>query len=691
MDLNRRTAQGRLSELLGEASLPADRFFRRLGLSDVAARAAAGLDRRSTEIFGWYREGIVAGAETLIRPFEHDVLGVDPELPADASEAARDAVSISLLWSFRLTGGWLLRLVRDVVHDRNGESATSAGAVPGGVAAQVLDALQARLAQVATLGVGSGSNAWVVPAERAVDGKPLLAADPHLETAVPGVWMAVHVSGPGMNVIGASVAGVPHVLLGHNGRVGWVLTNAPLDVAELCLEELSPDGTAARRDGAWEPVRTVSESIAVRGRAPEILERRRTVNGPLLDLGIDGEPRLDVSFRWVLDGLVPDLAAHEDLLRADGVDQARQALRRWPFAPQRALVADTAGAIGETLAGFVPCFEQGGERPGLVPGWDRRWAPTGVVPADDLGLPPRDRGAVIVAANQDPTGGGHLSGRSGAWDAGHRARRLQELLAPPRPLTTGDCVRAQLDTFSPVAREVLPLLLEAAGDAGDGSTAAAVAVLRRWDLRMNKNSAGAVVFARWLGRLLASGDPSISPSATSPVRHGWLSEWGYRWFRTGLAGARHGCGRRLLADALAHVAAELEAQQGPSPQRWEWGRCHRAHYRHPLASSSDLRRLLDAGPYPVSGADDTVWRGDAEGGAAGTIFRLIVDFADFERSVWSFPLGNSGNPGSRHYRDQAEFWVSGRYHPMWYRSVERVARDVLTLIPGRPAEDGTDS
>jgi penicillin amidase len=259
-----------------------------------------------------------------------------------------------------------------------------------------------------------------------------------------------------------------------------------------------------------------------------------------------------------------------------------------------------------------------------------------------------------------------------------------------------------MDTFSGIAADLVPLFLQAE-IAGERETEA-IKHVETWDLRLDPDAIGGSIFNAWFARVAESlFAERLGPQLFEEYypRKAWTTNHAYdatreilvnpQAFWVGGDGTDNGGQRdRLLGEALTKALDDLEARLGADMNDWRWGRLHQVHFRHILANAiPPLNELFSAGPFEVGGGDDTVNRGvlhPSEGFADGAIasYRQIIDLADFDRSLSIITTGNSGNPASPHFADQAPMWATGEYHPMPFTrdAVEAASEGKLVLAPG---------
>jgi len=262
MDFLRRKAAGRLAEILGKTALKSDRQAQTLGMEEIAAMHARELDPAARRAFAAYARGVNFFLESRRGrlPVEFTLLRYDPRPWRIA-----DSLLVALEMFRTLSSTWRADLAR--------YSLLQSG-----------DADRVRRLYPVWSGIEPlpGSNAWAVAAERTATGKPLLAGDPHLEFSVPPVWYQVHLRSPGYHVAGMSLPGLPGVIIGHNDRIAWSVTNLQFDVQDLYLEQIDPaTGQYLYRGSVYRAGRRVSR-LRVRGARPVVVETWVTRHGPIV-------------------------------------------------------------------------------------------------------------------------------------------------------------------------------------------------------------------------------------------------------------------------------------------------------------------------------------------------------------------------------------------------------------------------
>ncbi|MGF1610442.1 MAG: penicillin acylase family protein [Kiloniellales bacterium] len=687
MDFTRRIGAGRLSEVVGEATIRTDQLMRTLGLYRVAEANLEHLTPQTRAALDAYAAGVNAFIEGHEGPWppEFYLLRYRPEpwRPADSLVWGR-------LMALQLSGNWSdevrrLRLAGRLTPE---QIAFLWPSYPGD-APVAIAGLAARYDGPAPLRLGEllpwdwapkdASNAWVLAGSKTASGKPILANDPHLGLTAPGLWYLVRIETPELTLAGASAPGVPFVLVGHNGDVAWGQTTTHGDTQDLFIEQIAPD-TADSYVTPEGPRRftTRRETILVRGEEPVELTVRETHHGPVIsDVYAGAEALVDghhvLALAWPAlrpDDRTGDALFH--LVRARDWSEFEAALETWHSPLSTMVFADRAGTIALIAAGRVPLRKSGDGR-APVPGWTSQHDWEGFVPYAGLPRlvdPPLGR---IVTANNRLVPDDYPYLISADWSYPQRARRIEELLdAGPRPAVE-DHMAMQQDILSNGARRLLPIMLRVLPDSE--ATQEARALLEAWDFRMDRTRPEPLLFAAWVyeaKRLLIGdelGDSFADFQRYDPVLLERVLSDGQAWCDDVTTPTPEDCPTQIGA-ALESALAQLKGTFGSSMADWRWGEAHRARFPHQLLSRVPLLGALFDFGVQADGGSDTVNRGGMRFAGApderfedvhGPGFRAVFDLADLDNSRFMVATGQSGNPLSPLYGNLAEAWRDGRY------------------------------
>lgn len=706
MEIGRRLGQGRMSELLGAATLPMDRFMRALGLYRLAQTSYDGLAAETRAAIDAYTGGVNAFLATRrgALPPEFVFLGLTPEpwRPADSLVWGRlMALQLSDNWREELLRARLAtRIAPERVAELFPDAETDGPATLADLAPLygrlALDRLAASWPE--ELMPLDASNAWAVAGSRTASGAPLLANDPHLGLGAPGVWYLVRIDTPTLRIAGVTAPGVPFHLLGHNGRIAWGFTTTHSDTQDFFIERVDPDDPDRylTPDGA-RPFDRRTETIEVRGGDEATLTVRATRHGPVLsDLHAETAAAAPPGHVLALatPALDPDDRTAEALYRLNRAgDWAGfvAALRLFHSPQQNILYADRTGEIGFYAPGRVP-VRKAGDGLAPVPGWTGTHDWTGYIPFDELPHARNPASGQLVNANNRVTNGAAGARLAAVWPAPYRARRIEARLDGRTDLRAEDMTDIQGDAVSLAARDLLPLLL--AAPATDPRAAEARALLAAWDGRMDRDRPEPLIYSAWtreLERLLFADELGDAFAAYRQVRPRVLVAALTRhrgWCDDMATTPVEDCAMRI-ADALSAALDAVAARHGDDFEAWRWGDDHAAAFRHRALARLPVIGTLFGARLATDGDESTVSRGTSLlydphrpfAHVMGPTLRAVYDLADPDRSRFMIAPGQSANPLSPHFADLVRPWRDLRAVTLPETPAPGRIVDTLTLTP----------
>ena len=727
LETHRRIGAGRMAEIFGEPALEADRFLRALGVRRAAAAQWAQLPAASRAAVQAYTDGInaVIGSVLRARPPEFVLLGVTPE-PWDPV----DSLAWSIMMAWDLGGNWsteLLRLrlalqmpvarINALLPPYPGEAMPATADYAALFRSLKLDAgnravAWQRLPDIAPAsGVeGVGSNNWVVAGSRTVTATPLLANDPHLKLSTPALWYFARLQAPGLKVAGATMPGLPLVVLGQNEHIAWGFTNTGPDVQDLYIEQIDPgDPTQVRTPAGWARLEATRETIKVKGRPDVQMTLRRTRHGPVVSdagtmpdvLGPRDQPAYVLALRWTaLDADSDVIGTSLAMQSATSVDSFIQAASSLVAPMQNMVVADRAGHIGVVSPGRVPIRKPEHDLKGLVPapGWDARYDWAGWIPAEQTPREVDPARGYIATANQRITPAGYPHYITSDWALPYRQQRIEQLLKVRSRHSLQDLRAMQADVKSLAVPALLPWLLRA--ESAHPLAAAAQAQLVGFDGTMAAERAAPLIYWAWQ-RELARGifmddtgtelwERSLATRSFQDALEGVLASNDSAWCDDRHTPEAETCATQAGA-ALGRALTALASLYGADVNRWQWGQAHQARSEHrPFSRVKALARWFELRA-PVGGDTHTVnvsrvgLRNDATTGELflnehAASLRALYDVADPSQSRVMHSTGQSGIVFSPHYRSFVEPWRAVQYVPLWPNS-EPAA--VLLIQPGQ--------
>ncbi|KPA90315.1 penicilin amidase [Pseudomonas asplenii] len=712
MEVQRRIAQGRLSEILGRGSVKQDAWFKTLGLYRAAGKAWESLSEASRASLLAYAEGVNAWiSEQRALPPEFIAFGIKPQpwTPVD-----------SLAWikvfALNLSGNFDDEMQRyiasayfnsDQINFLFSRHQDGGGTQSNGVDNAHVQALAAVVEGQRVLredlnlgGKWLGSNAWVTAGRLAADGRPTLANDPHLGLSIPSWWYPVALEGEHLKSVGMSLIGLPVVVLGLNSDIAWGATSMTADVQDLYFETLDAKRPGQYlRDGRWEPLEVRTEEIQVKADFPAVLRTalepvrlqvRSSVHGPIIT-AMDPALEAVASLRWV--AFDDNDTTYEALLRlnyAKDWQAFKSALSLFVSPALNFLYADVQGNIGYQGAGRIPIRKNGH---GLAPvsGETSEFEWEGYIPFNDMPQRFNPPEGYLVSANDDVTGADYPYFISSNWAPPGRALRIRQLIAESLERSGG----LDLETHQRIQQDVmsLPALRMATALATlEGRTprqSLALTQLRGWDGNMSLDSVPAAIFNVWMRHVV---DRVFAAKARVPFnQRGHLVDVEALFARlstddvyAALDGTSSAwCDLKekprpcaaALYESLDLALDELEKLKGGDMSAWRWGGLQHGLYEHtPFSFIKPLNAIFERS-VAAAGSTDTVnvsyysfMNANSYVKHVGAGFRQVMSMGAVENSYsYMNSTGQSGSVLSAHYADMLTPFALGQYYHMTLR------------------------
>ncbi|WP_082114192.1 penicillin acylase family protein [Kiloniella litopenaei] len=700
MDFMRRAGSGRLSEVVGEATLNIDRFMRTLGFQKLVEENYEILSPNVQKAFVAYSAGVNAyiNNHTSTLSPEFQLLNYRPEkwTPTD-----------SLLWgrlmALQLSDNFNRELLRQRLlnhlspeevdrfwpQDKNDPQIIASfdlsKAVPQGIFAG-----QHPLPW--PLAPKDASNAWVVSGNKTTTGKPILANDPHLALDAPGPWYLVRIETPDYTWAGATSPGVPFLVLGHNSHIAWGFTTTHSDTQDLFIEKLNPDDpNQYLTPEGYKDFEKSIETILIKDQPAHELTVRRSRHGPILSPVLNGTANKEDGHLLALSWTAlrkDDLTAQAlyDINYAKQSEDFSRAVKNFHSPQQTLVMADRLGNIQLMAPGRVPVRKQGdGRYP--VSGWtgDNDWV--GIIPHKDLpkSLNPVDQ--KLVTANNKLVSDDYPYLIAKDWPNSYRARRIHQLLDQSDKLSVEDNLTIQMDTLSIAALEVLEILLKT--PTTDPESETIKQKLSEWDGQLSLNATEPAIFYHWIYWLNRAAFGSLPSDASSFQTANILrlqrrlSERPDSWCLYGEKLVNEDNCVAQMTESLRRVASNYEQLD----KDITWGELHSTSFKHQIFDRIPILGKLLKLKIATPGGHDTINRASPSmkngdlwrfPNVHGPSYRAVYDLDNLDNSRFLIATGQSGNPLSKFYGNFLLRWRDGDYVKLDGKKVEKNAQH-LTL------------
>lgn len=709
MDLARRAGEGRLSELLGEKTIPFDKMFRTIGIK-----------RKIENNFHLYNPKVIsilksysAGINLYIReakgkyPIEFDVLGYDPY----EWEPIHSLIIVRLLgWELNMSW-WVDFTFAQIVQKFGQEKALEILPDYPENAPYIinsdykkLSALNSSLIEtdkqfrkfLGIYGTHLGSNNWVVNSRMSASGKPIIANDPHLAFSAPGKFYAAVIKSKDWNAAGVTIPGVPGIVIGKNEDIAWTMTNVMNDDADFYIEKIDSTGKYYHLNNNWKELNVFKDTIKVKDADDYIYEIKETHRGPVISDIHPGtilfsQEKIQmpaISMKWLGNEFSDELNAFLNLNKATNIPEVKNAMKDFSLPGQNFVIADNDGNIGYVFGARVPLRKS--NNPTLIfdgTTTDNDWL--GHVAYDELPFMINPQQNFIATANNKVVKSFkyHISN---LWEPSSRIDRVHVLLNSKDVHSKEDFMEYQMDIRSPYAKQITEYILNAFKgiEIQDINLKKSLELLSEWDFEMSSLSQTPAVYSVFLMNLLKNtyydemGKELFNQFvfiANVPFRSilQLLDNPNSAWFNnvnTREKETRDVIIRKSLADALT----ELERKFGKNIANWQWGNLHKVVFKHSFSGQvSMIDKFINIGPYSISGDGTTIFNTEypfsepnKEIGlldhepyenVLGPQIRFIHDFSNPDEFYLILTTGQSGNIMSDHYNDMTKPWLDGKY------------------------------
>ena len=695
MDLSRRQASGRLSEVFGEMALETDKVFRTLGLRRAAEASLPVYSPECADMLAAYSAGVNAYIEAHRNSLSVEFLlnGYEPE-----PWTPIDTLVIGKYMSHDLGGHWESQAFRQYLlknfpeaeaKELFPENTDPTGApliIPTSaeVAPRFLTAMAARPDE------WNGSNNWVVAGGKTESGKPILCNDPHLSIASPAIWYQMHLQAEDISVSGVIFAGAPGIIIGHNDHIAWGVTNTGPDVQDLFIEKLNPENPHQYLYmGEWLDADIVPEPILIKGGRVEPFEVMVTRHGPVIsELAASVEDHTVYALQWT--ALQPSAEIEAMLSMDAATDWAsfEKALEKFHAPTQNFVFACQDGTIAYKANGKIPIRDNGGDGLLPVPGWDGEHEWIGYIPFNELPRVVNPPAGFVATANHKVIGDEYPYHISHDWSQPYRQQRIVDVLTAKDTLSVEDLRALQGDVLDLHAAELLPIFFKAADSAElTDRQLQALALLRDWDCQAAADQAGPLVFGLWFTHLCDFIFEDRFPEEVSELFAGRSyavdgllrnEDQGKpsRWI------AAKGGLVEVLRVSLDRALNQIESAQGKDMAKWTWGAFHQVGFVHPLSSVAILKPIFNfEGRKASPGTNTTVraasWREDGLNNH-GASWRFARDFSQPDFAYQIVAPGQSGHPLTASYHKQIDPWIVGEQYKTY---VNGYSGKILTLQP----------
>lgn len=712
MELMRRIAPGRLSEIFGKDMLKNDRFFVSLGIEEASRISLEKLDKNG-EVFKLaiaYLNGINQFIENGPTPIEFTLIGIEKE-----PYQLNDIYNILGYMSFSFAMAQKTDPLLSILKDKLGDDYLKELNIEIGPNTTFIKNSKSTIADFSEMVANVnevmekspippfiGSNSWVVSPKKSATGKVLFANDPHIAYSQPAVWYEAHIVTPNYEMYGYHLAGVPFPLLGHNRNYAYGLTMFENDDIDFYKEENDPaDSTKYKTPDGFETYKTATKTIKVKDADDVIIAVRSSRHGPIMNDALDAITQTEpIAMSWIYTQFdVEVLEALHTISRATEMKDVKKGASMIHAPGLNIMYGDAKGNVAWWATGKLYKLKPEVNRNFILNGASGDDDPVEYLDFSENPMAENPPWNYVYSANNQPDSIANMM-YPGYYLSEDRAKRIVQLLEPKNNWNKDSMSAMITDVTSAVAPG---LVKEFAKIMDYGSFAKsqqkAIDILQLWDGSNTVDQVAPTIYNKWIYLYLKNtfedemGSTLFTQFLATHLSKRTIAEQIEKensiWWDNITTKNKTETRKEILSKSLVEAVTSLEKQLGSDKKDWNWGKVHTLAHEHPLGKAAALKNYFNVGPFPINGAREVINnRGFdyTDTGLykvnAGPSTRRIIDFSDVENSISILPTGQSGNPFSKHYKDQAKMYNNGEFRKMKMNEeeIKRISTK-LTISP----------
>ena len=704
MELMRRIAPGRLSEIFGNPTLKTDKFFAGLGIDENSKQAVANLDTSSQTyiLANAYLDGINQYIENGTTPVELRLLGIEQE-----KFTLKDVYNIFGFMTFSFAMAQKTDPLLTDIRDRFGMEYLQDFGINGEFGTKQLKSFKgnnieyAEIANAVSTVLDTspvpafiGSNSWVIGGAKTKNGKVILANDPHIMNSQPGTWYEAHIVCPDYEMYGYYIAGTPFPLLGHNHNYAYGLTMFENDDVDFFQEEDNPnDENQYKTVDGYKNYTYKQKIIKVHDSADVKLNVKTSQHGPIVNGLLDGlKSDKSVAMSWIYTQQKPEpkakgaklnqiLDAVYELSHAKNLESFHNNIELIKAPGLNIMCGDAKGNIAWITSGKLYKVDKSVNTNFILNGANgiddkKEWLPFAKNPAAKN--PPWNY--VYSSNNQPEAIDGYLY--PGYYLPKDRAIRIDGLLAPKNDWTKEDVGNMITDNTSATAETIVANMTKPLNASSfSENEKKALTVLKDWKATHNLEDIAPSIYNKWIYFYLKHTFEDefgienfkllLNTHIIKQVIENQSKNAASVWWDNINTKDKKESQSEILTRSFKEAIASLENQLGSNVNQWQWKKVHKVEFQHPIGKLKLFSKFFNVGSFPIAGTNEVInnqlfiYSDDAEIQVkGGPSTRRIIDFSDIENSWSVLPTGQSGNPMSDHYNDQTDLFVKGKFRKM---------------------------
>ncbi|MBS7231833.1 penicillin acylase family protein [Flavobacterium psychroterrae] len=694
MELLRRIAPGRLSEIFGSVALKNDKFFSGIGIEEASAKAIAKLDKNSQsyKMTLAYLDGINQYLDEGTTPIEFTLVGVKKE-----KFTIKDVYNIFGYMSFSFAMAQKTDPLLTDIRNKYGAEYLKDLGIQGEFNTTQIKSSKENIEEYSTIAKSVaalldnspippfvGSNSWVAGPKKTKSGKVIFANDPHIGFSQPATWYEAHLITPDFELYGCYLAGTPYPLLAHNRDYAYGLTMFENDDIDFYQEKNKVgDSNQYQTPTGFANYEIRKKTIKVKDTSDVVLTLKSSRHGPIMN---DLLERLDkknpIAMSWIYTQQpIQILDAVYGLSHAKSKDDFRKAVQLVAAPGLNVMYGDAKGNVAWWATGTLYKHNKGVNSYLILDGATGK---DDIAEYLDFSKNPSaenpEWGYVYSANNQPEAIDGYLY--PGYYLPEDRAKRISTLMDAKSDWDKEAIGKMIFDNTSPISPGVVQSLISNVDtNSLSSKEKEVIGVLKSWKGTNNLEDVAPTIYNKWIYLYLKNtfedemGDDNfnlfLGLSLGKQVIARQIENENSVWWDNIKTKNVKETRSEIVSKSFHESVIALQKQLGNEIKDWKWEKVHTVEHEHPLGKIAALRKLFDVGPFAAPGSNEVInnqFFGLTNEGKyyvkGGPSTRRIVDFSDIENSWSILPTGQSGNPFSKHYSDQAEMYNAGKFRKM---------------------------
>lgn len=700
MELMRRIAPGKLSEIFGNVALKNDKFFAGIGIDENSQKAVANLDKSSQTyiLANAYLSGINQYIEKGITPIELRLLGIKQE-----KFVLKDIYNILGYMSFSFAMAQKTDPLLTDIRNKYGLTYLKDFGIDGTLGTTQLKSYKGNYKEYKQIAKSLsdilesspapafiGSNSWVIAGAKTKSGKVILANDPHIMFSQPGTWYEAHISCPDYEMYGYYIAGVPFPLLGHNHKYGYGITMFENDDVDFFQEEENPNDIKQYKTADGFKNYTYKQKIIkVKDSADVKLNIKTSQHGPVVNGLLDGlQSDKSVAMSWIYTQQKNKiLDAVYQLSHAKNLEGFHKNIELIHAPGLNIMYGDVKGNIAWITSGKLYKVDKSVNTNFILNGANGIDDKKEFLPFDKNPAAINPPWNYVYSSNNQPESiEGYLY--PGYYLPKDRAMRIDGLLAPKNNWTKEDVSKMITDNTSATAKTIVANMTKPINESNlSEKEKQALVVLKQWNSTHNLEDVAPTIYNKWVYFYLKAtfedelGTENfkliLGTHIIKQVVEAQSQNAASPWWDNLTTKDKKETQTDILTQSFKEAIVSLEKQLGANVNEWKWEKVHAIEFQHPIGRLKLFSKFFNVGTFPIAGSNEVInnqmffYSDDSKYTIkAGPSTRRIIDFSDIENSWGVLPTGQSGNPMSKHYDDQSDLFVNGKFRKMKLNKAE---------------------